>query len=157
VSGELLVSRAGTEPTIEGNEISIVRVEGGATPTIARNAFSRLRIADSGGLVRSNFIKGGGRRLAGPDGVGVAIRRPRDGLEIRGNNINRHRVGLSVTQGTSLVIRSNNFENNRIGVRMDRIGDAEIRGNIFCITHQPFRVSSGPGLKDVKEFCSTGG
>ena len=157
VTGELRATGAGTEPTIEGNSLSVVRVEAGAAPTIYANSLARLRMTDSGGLVRSNFIKGSGQRIAGPDGVGVALRRPREGSVIRGNNINHHRVGLSVTQGTSLAILGNNFEQNRTGVRMDSIGEARIEGNIFCDNHEPFRVRSGPAPKDLVERCAAGG
>ncbi len=156
VSGGITVS--GADPTIESDRIGWVLSEKGAAPRIERNAIDRLRLIGSGGLVRSNSIIGRGADTSGPAGVGVMVRRPLPDLEIRENRIARHRVGLSVAQGTSLAIRFNAFERNRIGVRMDSVGDANIEGNLFCQNRrEPFRVRAGSVPTNLIEMCGSGG
>ncbi len=155
VSGGIMVSAA--RPAIRGNRIGWVRVEKGASPDIRRNRIGRLRLAGSGGLVRGNAIIGAGTDTAGPEGIGITVRRPRGNLDIRENLISRHRLGLSVAGGSALAIRYNNFERNQTGVWMNSVGDAKVRGNIFCRTQEKFRVRVGRIPMNLIERCGSGG
>lgn len=156
VAGTVLVSDA--MPTVQGNRIALLRSEQGGAPRIRRNSIARLELVGSGGTVRGNSIVGAGSKTSGRDGVGILVRRPMKGLSIRENRIARHRVGLSVADGTSLAILFNNFERNRVAVLMDEVGDAAIRGNIFCQTRQDtFRTRRGLEPSDLMEICGSGG
>lgn len=156
VTGDILVSGAGTEPTIQGTEADMVRVEDGAKPLIEGNHIHGLRVDGGGGTVRMNVIGAVEPEVVGDVGIGVRIERPVDWLEITENLIAGHRIGIDVSDGDASSITANAIDWNRVGLRMDALGDTLVAGNAFCRNGTAVLVESGP-LPDVREHCSTGG